>query len=198
MRNFILTISTLFLVYNTQSQELEGTEFGVDVTFYASSSQVSGGNFGLGLKYGFEFGDYFIVGPSVRYQRVWTNNTLTGTKGGANVYGGGVFAHARLYNYLFLGTEIEFLRSPYNTSGQLTSTAKSWVGTCLIGGGFSREFNEKIRLNAGIYYDILDIPNPSNPNNVNPNSPLRPYLVKNANGTIVPILYRISFFFPLT
>lgn len=199
MNKIIAVAISILGLFSVRSQELEGTEFGVDLTFYASSSQISSGTIGAGLKYGFKFGENFIAGPSVRYHRYWTNNTLTGQSAGFNIYGGGVFGHARFYNYLFLGAEIEFLRSPFTNFGTVnTATTGQWVGTCLIGGGFSREFNESIRVNAGIYYDILDVPNPSNPNNPNPNSPLQPYLARNANGTVIPILYRIAFFFPLT
>lgn len=60
------------------------------------------------------------------------------------------------------------------------------------------EFNEKFRLNAGVFYDVLDIPNASNIENNNPNSPLQPYIARNkVTGAVIPILYRINFFIPL-
>lgn len=192
----ILFIS-LLISFSSFSQQVEGTELGIDGTFSASFGQIRSGTFGLGIKYGFKFGENVILGPSVRYQRYWTNNTLTGTAGGFNVYGGGGFIHGRFSNLLFIGAELEFLRSPFTNNGLLTTNSK-WVGTCLLGGGFSREFNESFRLNAGIFYDILDVPNPTNPNNPNPNSPLQPYLTRKPNGQVIPILYRIGFFFPLS
>lgn len=191
---------SLFLIYSlpflTKAQP-DWTEIGLDGSFSYTSGLTKSGTVGLGLKYGFVFNEDFIVGPSVRYQTYWTNNTNTGQSGRFNIYGGGVFAHYRLLDYFFVGAELEFLRSPFNNFGFATSTNSKWVGTCLIGGGFSHLFNDSWRLNAGIYYDILDIPNPTDPNSVNPNSPLQPYQMRNSNGTIIPILYRIAVFFPL-
>jgi len=197
MKSFLVLISVLVFSINSFSQDIEGTELGIDGTFYATSGVYQSGTIGLGLKYGFVFGENLILGPSFRYQRSWTNNTLTGTSGGFNVYGGGVFIHGRFNNVLFIGMEGELLKSPYTTNGFLSTNPK-WVGTCLLGGGFSREFDAGFRLNAGVYYDILDVPNPANPSNVNPNSPLQPYVAKKENGTIIPILYRISLFIPLS
>lgn len=197
MKKIISALFLLTAVFSGKAQRFEGTEIGIDGSFSYSSSQIKSGTLGLGLKYGFVFNEDFIVGPSVRYQRYWTNNTLTGQASGFNIYGGGVFAHYRLIDYLFLGAELEFLRSPFTNFGAASTTSSKWVGTCLVGGGFSHLFNDSWRLNAGIYYDILDVPNPSNPSNNNPNSPLQPYQLRNANGTVIPILYRIALFFPL-
>ena len=196
MRLLLLSILSISLSMNSSAQDYEGSEIGIDATFFASGGAVRSGTFGVGAKYGFKFGENIILGPSLRYHRFWSNNTITGTEGGYNIFGGGAFVHARFNNVIFIGLEAELLRSPFTNNGLLTSTNK-WVGTCLVGGGFSREFNESFRINAGIYYDVLDIPNPSNPDNPNPNSPLQPYLTKRADGTVIPIVYRIAFFFPL-
>jgi hypothetical protein len=193
----IALILSLMSFCSSLKAQVDGTEIGVDGAFSYSSSLVKTGNVGIGLKYGFVFNENFIVGPSFRYQRTWTNNTLTGMSSGFNIYGGGVFGHYRIANYLFLGAELEFLRSPFTNNGFLTQTSSKWVGTCLLGGGFSHLFNDTWRLNAGIYYDIMDVPNPTNPNNTNPNSPLQPYTLRKANGTIIPVLYRIAVFFPI-
>lgn len=197
MKSILFSISVLFCSLNSSSQSVEGTELGIDATFYATSGPINNGTFGLGLKYGFKYGENLILGPSFRYHRSWTNNTYTGTSGGYNIYGGGAFIHGRFNNILFIGIETELLRSPYTSNGFLSNNPK-WIGTCLLGGGFSKEFDAGFRLNAGVYYDILDVPNPANPNNINPNSPLQPYVAKKENGTVIPILYRISLFIPLS
>lgn len=177
----ILTLGMSF----SHSQEIDGTEFGIDGTFYASSN---GGSVGFGGKYGLNFGEYIILGPSVRYQRSWFKNNTTGTKGGYNVFGGGAFAHARFFNALFAGIEFEMLNSPYTSYGYLSSD-KNWTPTLLMGGGFSMEFNEMWRLNVGAMYDVIN----------HANSPLRTqYFMRNSNNTLIPLIYRISFFFPLT
>ena len=169
--------------------QYNGSEIGVDLAFSASTF---GGNFGLGLKYGLKFGEYIIAGPSVRYERVWFKNALVGVDGNANVFGGGAFVHARFFNTLFLGAEYEHLKSPYNPNGFLNNQS-SWAPTLFVGGGFSMSFNERIRLNAGIMYDLINAEN----------SPFRnsySFTVKDQNGNIqryLPIIYRIAFFFPL-
>lgn len=156
-------------------------ELGLDLNFSASNF---GGTGGLGLKLGFIQQKKFIFGPSIRYQHAWSN--FNGVKTGFSVYGGGGFLHVRLANYFFVGTEIEFLSSPLK--GGYITTQRSWVPVALIGGGFSRAFGPNFRLNAGIMYDIIN----------SPNSPLRQgYFMHKTNGVLIPVVYRIAFFFPL-
>jgi hypothetical protein len=185
MKYLIALITTLTLSGSVSAQmEVNGTELGVDGTFYAGTN---GGTVGLGVKYGWKLGDYIIAGPSARYQRSWTTNVTAGTKAGFNVYGGGGFAHARFFNALFVGTEIEVLRSPFSNFGFLTTQSK-WVPTVLIGGGFSMEIQETWRLNLGIMYDIVD----------HQNSPLRTqYFMRNSQNVLIPVIYRLAFFFPI-
>jgi hypothetical protein len=156
-------------------------EIGFDLNFSASNF---GGTGGLGLKLGFIQQERFIFGPSIRYQHAWSS--FNGIKTGFSIYGGGGFVHWRLANYFFLGTEIEVLSSPLQY-GYITSN-RSWVPVALVGGGFSRAFSANFRLNAGIMYDVID----------NQNSPLRQgYFMKKTNGVLIPVIYRIAFFFPL-
>mgnify|MGYP000508600672 CR=1 FL=1 len=179
---------------HAQSDIITGSEIGVDLAFSASTN---GGNAGIGLKYGLNLGEYFIVGPSVRYEYLWWKNYVGPSEvvsGNRHVYGGGVFAHARFFNALFLGAEFEMLRSPYDKNGFLSVLEKTWAPTLFLGGGFSMEFNETVRINAGIMYDVID---PAN-------SPFRSsytFKKKTADGLnagYLPILYRIAFFFPIS
>lgn len=161
--------------------QTEGSEIGFDG--YLGASNISG-TFGIGAKYGVKFNEYFIAGPSFRYQRTWVN--INGVKGSNNIYGGGGFLHARFYNALFLGTELEFLKSPFNYT--ITTSPTQWVPVFFVGGGFSKEFNESWRLNAGIMYDVIN----------HANSPFRQgYIIRRENGTYIPVIYRIAFFFPI-
>lgn len=170
--------------------QYNGSEIGADIAFSASTF---GGNFGIGLKYGFKLGKYLFVGPSVRYERLWFKNALSGFNGNSNVFGGGAFVHARFFNVLFLGVEYEHLLSPYNRQGFL-QTPSTWAPTLFVGGGFSMSFNERIRLNVGLMYDVINAEN----------SPFRnsySITVKDQNGNIqrfLPIIYRVAFFFPLS
>ena len=182
----IILFTFIIISSNSFSQKVEGTELGIDGFFGASNL---GGSFGLGPKFGFRFNENFIAGPSFRFQRTWSKGF--GNNFAYNIFGGGVFAHARYKNILFGGVEFEMLKSPKNYTS--LSAPKSWVPTLFICGGFSKEFNESIRLNVGMYYDVI--------NSVN--SPFRQaYFLtsKDANGQIVkyiPLIYRISFFFRL-
>ena len=156
MKRIIPILVTLLLSMShpfAQNFEMEGSEIGFDVAFSASTN---GGNAGIGLKYGINLGENLILGPSVRYERTWVKNVYSGYNGGYNVYGGGVFTHIRFLEALFVGAEFEMLKSPYNSTGYLTSISSSWAPTLFIGGGFSKEFNDSFRINAGLMYDIID------------------------------------------
>ncbi|MCR9173075.1 MAG: hypothetical protein NXI10_11310 [bacterium] len=186
MKRFLFVICILFSL-SSNAQSTEGTELGLEGTFHVSNL---GGSFGVGVKYGWKFGEYFIAGPSARYQRSWFQvgtNTNSPTTTGFNVFGGGGFIHARFFNALFAGAEAELLHSPL--AGNFVVTGSSnWAPSLLLGGGFSMEFNEKWRLNLGIFYDAID----------HPNSPLRTqYFMRNSLGALLPVIYRINFFFPI-
>ena len=188
----ILFISLTTQIANAQSFTMQGSEIGFDLAFSASTN---GGNAGLGLKYGLNFGENLILGPSVRYERTWIKNNVTGFNGSYNIFGGGAFAHFRFYEALFLGMEFEMLKSPYTSSGLLTAIPQStWAPTLFLGGGFSKEFNESFRINAGIMYDVI---NPVN-------SPYRrsyTFTKKDEAGNVVkilPIIFRLAFFIPIS
>ena len=143
-----------------------------------------GGSGGIGAKFGYKVNENLILGPSFRVQRTWSNNI--GQKFGYTIYGGGVWAHARFGNYLFAGAEFEMLKSPLNYI--YISNQRTWVPTLFLGGGFSREFNKSVRINAGVFYDVIN----------NNSSPFRlSYFMKKSNGVLIPVIYRIGFFFPI-
>jgi hypothetical protein len=187
MKLSVFVLALLFAGY-APAQSTEGTEVGVDGTFYASNL---GGTFGIGAKYGWKFKEYFIAGPSLRYQRSWSQigiNTASPTQTSFNIFGGGGFIHARFFNALFIGAEMEFLRTPF-LDGLLLTGQSTWAPTAFIGGGYSMEFNETWRVNLGVMYDVID----------HANSPLRTqYFMRNSQGVLLPIIYRISFFFPIS
>lgn len=172
---------------------MKGTELGVDIS---ANGSTFGGNVGIGLKYGVNIGDYIIAGPSIRYEYIWWKNFTGGiaqASGSRSVYGGGLFLHGRFFNALFVGAEFEMLRSPYDPNGFFAVT-KTWAPTLFLGGGFSMEFNEQVRINAGIMYDVINAGN----------SPFRrSYSIQKTDSFgnpagFLPIIYRIAFFFPLT
>ena len=175
--------------YEEETEEPEkpvvGKEIGIDLNFSASNSGGYGysGTAGIGVKFGLVQRERFVFGPSVRYQHSWQkfNNQQTGF----SIYGGGVFAHARFFNYFFVGADLEFLSTPVQYS--TITGIRSWVPVALVGGGFSHSFGD-FRIQGGVMYDLV--------NHVN--SPLRQgYFMRNSQGVYLPLLYRIGFFFPL-
>lgn len=180
-----LTISTINF-----SQKIEGLEIGLDGFFGASTM---GGSFGFGPKLGFRMNENLILGPSFRFQRTWSKNNFTGMEFSFNNFGGGFFVHGRYKNTVYGGVEAEVMRTA-NIFIDTSAVFKRIVPTVFLCAGFSKEFNEKIRLNVGLYYDIIN----------SLNSPFRTSYVmtiKNPEtGQIVryiPMIYRISVFIPL-
>lgn len=187
MTKIFALILTFSLSINLFSQTTTGSEIGIDGYFGASSQ---GGSYGLGLKYGYKKTPEFIWGPSFRLMRYWSNPYNSIYVGHYNVWGGGIYAHYRYQNLLFFGGEFELLKNPF---ALLNNAKTEWVPTLFLGGGFSKEYNEKIRLNVGIFYDVI--------NSIN--SPFRTsYTMKKTSTTgqivgYVPVIYRLSIFIPL-
>lgn len=158
-------------------------EIGVDGFFSIGNL---GGTFALGLKYGFKFGEEnkFIAGPSFRIQRAWSS--YAGSKFSYNILGLGGFFHARMYNVLFVGAELEMMNAP--TVYSVLNPTKKLTPACFVGGGYSQAFKSDIRLNVGVFYDIIN----------SLNSPYRPYYIaRKENGVLIPIMYRMAVFFPI-
>ena len=186
MKKLVLSI-ILGVSMTANAQLIEGAELGFDGFFGASTF---GGTFGIGPKLGINFNENIVAGPSFRYQQNWSQ--LNGLSYNHTIYGAGLFLHARYQNTLFGGLEFEMIKSRNYAENLLND--KIWVPTVFICAGFSREFKKIVRLNVGLYYDVVN----------SKNSPFRNgYIlpIKNAQtGAIqgyVPLIYRISFFFPL-
>ena len=188
----LIILATLLSVYSVRAQDkyFEGFEIGFDGSLNASNF---GGVFEIGPKFGFVRHENLVFGPTIRYQRVWSQNVNSTQSFSFNNVGGGFFIHGRYNNVIFGGIEAELLR---NRNFIIVESAvfKKFIPTVFICAGFSREFKEMIRINAGIYYDVIN----------SLNSPFRDkYMVKIKDATTgavvnyVPIIYRISFFFPI-
>ena len=188
MKQFFQLSFFLILMPCSAQTEFNGSEIGIEI--HAASVSNFGGTFSIGGKYAAILNENFAVGPSFRLQRTWNNNL--GVKTNINIYGAGLYAHARYKNALFAGAEFELLRSPYNFI-PFSEGSKKWAPTLFLGGGFSKEYNEKVRINLGIFYDVINAEN----------SPFRSSYsirIKNSEGQIqriLPIIYRINFFFPI-
>jgi hypothetical protein len=190
MRFTLLALTLLSLhILHAQEESNHRSEIGVDGSFSVSNL---GGNVGVGLKYAHVYNPKVVFGPSVRFMRSWSSNNNNNQTYGFSILGAGGFFHLRYQNVLFGGAELEFFRTPINYN--LNSSPTKLVPTFFLCGGFSKEFNELVRINVGLYYDVI--------NHVN--SPFRQgYTIKktdSATGAImgyIPLIYRLAFFFPL-
>ncbi len=189
----ILVVSVLIIFYQNSllaQKNVEGHEIGIDASFNASSI---GGVLELGPKFGFRMNENIILGPTLRYQRAWSQPYYSTNSFSYNNLGIGFFLHGRYRNVVFGGFEAEVLRNK-NVFIDTSAIFKKFVPTIFLCAGFSKEFNGIVRLNAGLYYDLVN----------SLNSPFRSAYkmsIKDpTTGQIVkriPVIYRISFFFPL-
>ena len=184
-----LLLGILFGLFTVQSQaQIEGTELGIEA--YGGGSNL-GGTFGGELKYAVKLPNNLVVGPSFRLQRSWSN--YLAMQSHFTIYGGGAFAHLRIQDKIFVGTEFQMLHSPYNFTTFQTQS-KKWAPTLFVGGGFYLKLAPKIKLNLALFYDLINAQN----------SPFRSsynFRIKNEMGQVVrilPIIYRVTLFIPLS
>ncbi|MCE2686332.1 MAG: hypothetical protein LW839_05760 [Cryomorphaceae bacterium] len=187
MNKFIF-IFAFFASVPTHSQlSYMGSELGLEP--YVGFSNM-GGAVGGELKYAARLSENLLVGPSLRVQRTWANNL--GVQSQMTTWGGGVFAHYRYQDLIFGGVEFQYLKSPFSFVNPL-EVVRPWSPTLMVGGGFYLKLTDKVRLNAALFYDVINAPN----------SPFRSsytFQIKNEFGQVVrilPIIYRLTFFIPL-
>ena len=162
MKNYLLLFFLSSILKLVGQIENTSQEIGIEAFFGASNQN---GSFGIGPKYGFVINENYVVGPSFRIQRNWSN--FLGNSFSQTIYGGGVFAHARYAtkgkSTVYGAMEFEYLRSPFNflTPNQQMGTESSrvWAPTLFLGGGFLIRVNNVIGINAGILYDVINANN---------------------------------------
>jgi hypothetical protein len=177
------------------------SEIGVEIQ--AANFSNLGGTIGGALKWAFVENEELAFGPSFRFQYLYSQNQVIDNQtinnpSSAFLFGGGGFLHYRFLDWFFLGTEIEVLKNPY----RFVLPDKNWKLTAFFGGGISKDFGF-VRLNAGILYDVADAltdPATSNPSPLSGDYFLQVSSPTNPNageGKIIPLIYRVAFFFPL-
>jgi hypothetical protein len=187
MKNWVFLIALLFAGKSIAQLQYMGSELGLEP--YIGFSNL-GGAVGGELKYAARLSENLLVGPSLRVQRNWSNNL--GMQSNMTTWGGGVFAHYRYQELIFGGVEFQYLKSPFSFVNPL-QVVKPWSPTLMVGGGFYLKLSDKVRLNAALFYDVINADN----------SPFRSsytFKVKNEFGQVVrilPIIYRLTFFIPL-
>lgn len=192
---FALALTSTFSFAHSQAfSESLKAEVAFDGYFSVGNQ---GGNFALGAKFGLlqkEGDGKLVVGPSVRWMRVWSKNIVSGGNPvNYNVFGGGAFLHYRVVDGLYFGAEFEALRSP-QLNGSIITQGKQMIPVLFLGGGYSKAFDDRFRVNIGIFYDVIN----------NLNSPYRrSYLTSKKvgpngeQGALIPILYRLELVIPL-
>ncbi len=185
---YLLLGSFVCFIQFLSTAQIQSSELGLEA--YGGGSQL-GGTFGGELKYAAKLKNNLIVGPSFRLQRSWSN--YLAMQSHFTIYGGGAFAHLRIQDKIFVGTEFQMLHSPYNfTTFQIQSN--QWAPTLFLGGGFYLKLGPKVNLNLALFYDLINAQN----------SPFRSsyaFKMKNQAGQIVkilPVIYRVTLFIPLT
>jgi hypothetical protein len=187
MRSWIFLSAWLFLTNAYAQIQYRGSELGLEP--YVGFSNL-GGAVGGELKYAVRLSDNLLVGPSLRVQRTWANNL--GIQSNMTTWGGGVFAHYRFQEVIFGGVEFQYLKSPFSFVNPL-EVVRPWSPTLMLGGGFYLKLSDRVRLNAALFYDVINAPN----------SPFRSsytFKIKDEFGQVVrilPIIYRLTFFIPL-
>lgn len=184
-----ILLSLLCFVFGQFHAQLTymGSEIGLEP--YIGFSNV-GGAVGGELKYAARLSENLLVGPSFRLQRTWANNLGLQTQ--MTTWGAGAFAHLRYQEVVFGGIEFQYLKSPFSFVNP-NDNVRPWSPNLMVGGGFYLKLSDKIRLNAALFYDVINAPN----------SPFRSsysFKIKNEYGQVVrilPIIYRLTFFIPI-
>jgi len=149
MKSFLLVLILIPQLVFSQLQ-YQGSELGIEP--YIGFSNM-GGALGGELKYAVRLTENMLVGPSFRVQRIWSNNL--GIQNNMTTWGGGAFAHWRYQEKIFGGVEFQYLKSPFSFANPL-EVVKPWSPTLMLGGGFYLKLGEKIRLNAALFYDVIN------------------------------------------
>jgi hypothetical protein len=176
MKNLVFLIALLFAGKSIAQLQYLGSELGLEP--YIGFSNL-GGAVGGELKYAARLSENLLVGPSFRLQRNWSNNL--GAQSNMTTWGGGVFAHYRYQELIFGGVEFQYLKSPYSFVNPL-QVVKPWSPTLMVGGGFYLKLSDKIRLNAALFYDVINAVN----------SPFRSsytFKVKNEFGQVLSLIH---------
>jgi hypothetical protein len=194
-----LFVFALIIINFSLLAQVDQPEIGVEIG--ATNFGTNGGSVGGAIRGGLaeDAEEGMTYGVMVRYHHFWNNNNFTGLSGSGSLYGGGVYWHYRLMEWFFLGAELEYIRHPFAVPQSPNVTPRRWAAAGFIGAGVHKDFNW-IKLNVGVQYDVIDaLRDPLRP------SPFRnQYFIRLSNptqpgagGQYLPIIYRLTFFFPL-
>lgn len=192
----LILFSCLFSM--TLYGQVDQPEIGVEIG--ATSVGTLGGSVGGAIRAGFteDNEEALAYGIMIRYHHFWNKNNFTGMSGSGSLFGGGAYLHYRFFEWFFVGAELEYVRHPFVVP-QPGVTPRRWALAGFLGGGVHKDF-DWIKMNLGVQYDVVDaLRDPLRP------SPFRnQYFIRlsnpaqpNAGGKYLPIIYRLTFFFPI-
>jgi hypothetical protein len=198
MKN-LFTLSIVTLLFFGSFSQVDMPEIGVEIG--ATNFGTNGGSVGGAIRGGFteDAEEAMAYGIMLRYHHFWNNNNFTGMSGSGSLFGGGVYWHYRLMEWFFFGAELEYVRNPFVIPPSAGVTPRRWAAAGFIGAGVHKDF-DWVKLNLGVQYDVIDaLRDPLRP------SPFRnQYFIRlnnaaqpGAGGQYLPIIYRLTFFFPL-
>lgn len=196
MKIIVSLFLLLFISFQVEAQYETDNHSEIGIEIQAASISTRGGTVGGALKYAYVMSDQIVVGPIFRMQYNWSKDLYYGDKDKLFTFGFGGFFHVRFLEWFYVGTDIEYLKNPFNN----TVPSKKWSFVGLIGGGIAKDFGPVV-LSAGLMYDLIDGLN--NPYTTNSSPLSRGYFLKVTNpkkpnyGRYIPLLYRITLFIPL-
>ena len=129
-----------------------------DRLVYSGDISLQFGNFtfiGANPNVGYRWNDWFVTGVGVHYYYISTRFFND------NLYGGQVFARARVFEGAFLMTELQ-------TTNTLESVrflepgaeaGRVWVPQWYLGAGYFYNIGESVNIGGSVLFDLIDDPN---------------------------------------
>jgi hypothetical protein len=196
----ILGLSIISQTINAQYRPEVGVELAA-ASLSSLGGTVGGAlRFGLGENYG-EHNEGVAFGAIIRYQHLWNTNNFTGMGTSGSMYGAGAYYHYRFMEWFFIGAEMEYIRNPFVFPQNQGQKIRRWTLAAFLGAGASKDF-DWVRINLGVQYDIADALR--DPQLLRPSPFRNQYFIRLSNpaqpgagGQYLPIIYRLTFFFPI-
>ena len=195
----LLTYSLASLLSFGALSQADIPEIGVEIG--ATNFGTFGGSVGGAIRAGLaeDHQEALAFGIMIRYHHFWNKNNFTGMGGSGSLFGGGAYMHYRFFEWLFVGAELEYVRNPFVIPPSPGVTPRRWEAAGFLAAGAHKDF-DWVKLNLGVQYDVIDaLRDPLRP------SPFRnQYFIRLSNpaqpgagGEYLPIIYRLTFFFPI-
>ena len=199
MRNICFSSFFIVVFFSSTFSQFR-PEIGVELN--AAGFSNLGGSIGGAVRGGlaeYTYDEATAYGVILRYQRIWTNNSFTGQSGSGDMFGLGAYWHYRFMEWFFIGAELELVRNTLILSQTIGQSQGRWQLAGFLCAGASKDF-DWVRVNLGLQYDVVDAIRDETKQGpfrneyflrlTNPTQP-------GAGGRYLPLIYRLTFFFPI-